>query len=184
MITLNGQRVPGHEQEVSMEMEIAGEDLSGYGAVTADADTGHKPKHITIKTKVKFSDEYQLSAIMQMAESVDENGERTVYTLVSNLTDAINMRQGIFKGSVRAVPDGTIKRWNVQFTLKEHRSVAEKTQEQNTDTSQVADTQQSSEGQNIAATGASAELQERNFPGYVFEYEDALGTEPGNSETT
>lgn len=178
-LLIDGKVLPGHEISISGEMSVTGEDMSGGGAVTADADTGVKPQSITVVTKIRFADKNQLSFIYKLARAVDELGQRVIYTLVSDYTDAVDMRQAIFKGTVSARQDGTLHRWIVSFTMKEHQSVPEKVEQQaQAKTKPETDTdQQTSDGQEVSAPEASEQKQETEFSSFFYWVEDLISSE-------
>lgn len=122
-ITLNGTKIPGHNQKVSVDLKLASEDMSGNGNSTAKADKG---KTIKVKTSIKFIDADQLSLLVNLAEAKDSSGERVIYHIINDTANAMNMRQGFFDETLSVQENEQTEDWNISFTLSEHHSVPEK----------------------------------------------------------
>ncbi|QSB01963.1 hypothetical protein JWZ98_03100 [Methylomonas sp. EFPC1] len=127
-IYLNGVKIPGYGLRVSANLVLAGEDLSGNSSSTTQAEKGDKPKTISVRTTIKFTNPGELSAIYQLAESRASSTDRTVYNIINDTAQALNMRQVTFQGNVDASEQYNLRCWDVTFTLVEHRSVPEKKQ--------------------------------------------------------
>ena len=126
MITLNGEKVPGHAQKFSIDLKFPSEDTSGNGSSTAKADKGDKGKTFKVKLSIRYIDDGELSQLVNMAEAKDSNGERMIYNIVNKTANAANMRQGFFDESFSITEDETTERWNISFSMSEHQSVPEK----------------------------------------------------------
>ncbi|WP_299594349.1 hypothetical protein [uncultured Microbulbifer sp.] len=68
-----------------------------------------------------------------MAESTDDNGDLVVYDITDRSANAANVRQVIFNGRIEQREVIGMKAWRVSFTLLEYLSVAEKTEQRQTD---------------------------------------------------
>jgi hypothetical protein len=154
-IFLNGTRIPGHNQKVSIDLKFASEDMSGNGNSTAKADKGDKGKTIKVQTSIKFIDADDLSLLVNLAEAKDASGERVTYHIVNHTANAMNMRQGFFDESLSVKENDSTEDWSISFTLSEHHSVPEK-KEKRKAAKQV--TEQAAKGTpvNSAAAGAPA----------------------------
>jgi hypothetical protein len=105
-ITLNGTRIPGHNQKVSIDLKFASEDMSGNGNSTAKADKGDKGKTIKVKTSIKFIDADLLTLLVNLAEAKDSSGERVTYHIINATANAMNMRQGFFDETLSVQESG------------------------------------------------------------------------------
>lgn len=127
-IYLNRVKVPGYDQKVAVQLNLAGEDMSGQGSYTPQAETGDKPKEVSVSLQIKFVDEADLSSLVALAESKNTNDERTIYNILNNTANAMNIRQVRFQGSVNVREDESLQLWSISFSLIEYRSVPEKKQ--------------------------------------------------------
>lgn len=127
-IYLNQIKVPGYNQKISVQLNLAGEDMSGQGSHTPQAETGDKPKEISVSTVIKFTDAADLNRLMTLAESKDGRDERTIYNILNSTAKAMNIRQVRFQGSVQVREDESLHLWSINFNLIEYRSVPEKKQ--------------------------------------------------------
>jgi hypothetical protein len=127
-IYLNGTKVPGFNQKISVQLNLAGEDMSGQGSHTPQAETGDKPKEIGIALEIRFTDEADLKRLVTLAESKNGSDERMIYNIINNTTQAMNIRQVRFQGSLQVRENEDLALWMVSFNLIEYSSVAEKKQ--------------------------------------------------------
>jgi len=122
---LNGAQVKGHSLNVSATLQLAGEDMSGQGSLAAMAETGDKPKQLAVRMEIKHVNAVDLTALVVLAESKDELGERTTYNVTNATTKAMNIRQVRFLGDVAVSEDEALRLWKVSFKLTEVKSVPE-----------------------------------------------------------
>ena len=122
---LNGAQVRGHSLKVSTTLQLAGEDMSGQGSLAAMAETGDKPKQLTVTMVIKQVNASDLTALIVLAESKDELGERTTYNVNNATAKAMNIRQVRFLGDLVASEDDALRLWKVSFKLTEVKSVPE-----------------------------------------------------------
>lgn len=127
-IHLNGTKIPGHNQKVSVQLNLAGEDMSGQGSYTPQAETGDKPKEISVSTSIRFVDEADLTRLITLAEAKNASDERMIYNVINTTANAMSIRQVRFQGSVQVREDESLKLWLISFNLIEYRSVSEKKQ--------------------------------------------------------
>jgi hypothetical protein len=123
---LNDNKIPGHNQKVSIDLKFASEDMSGNSSSTAKAQKGDKGKTIKVQTSIKFVDADQLSLLVNLAEAKDASGEQAIYHIVNHTANAMNMRQGFFDETLSVKENETTEDWSISFTLSEHHSVPEK----------------------------------------------------------
>ena len=125
-IYLNGTKIPGYEQIVSMRLTLAGEDMSGNSSITQRAETGDKPKQLSVTTLIRFEDAKDLAKIIRLAEAKTGVRERVIYNIQNETAAACNLRQVRFEGDVQVREETDIYAWTVSFDLIEYRSVPEK----------------------------------------------------------
>ena len=140
-LTLDGERLLGKEIRMQVTYSIATEDLSGQSSITTDAEKGHKAQVVRARMLVPHTDREVLKTIRRLAGKLAEDGSRHIYTIVNETTEAMDIRQVRFYGDMAVREDRRLKAWLVTFLLKEHRSVAEKQEEQR-DQSQLAQVEQ------------------------------------------
>jgi len=128
-LTLDGERLPGSELTVSINFSIPSDDLSGQGSSTVDAETGDKPQLVRVRLLIPHKTPDDLKIIRDLAGKRAEDGSRHIYTIVNDSAQAMSIRQVKFHSEM-LVKEDQKKAWWVNFVLKEHRSVAEKVEEQ------------------------------------------------------
>ncbi|MBL4574608.1 MAG: hypothetical protein JKY51_00725, partial [Opitutaceae bacterium] len=122
---LNGVQVRGSQLNVSATLSLAGEDMSGQGSLAAMAETGDKPKQLAVRLLIKQLNAVDLTALIVLAESKNELGERTTYNVNNPTAKAMNIRQVRFLGDVSVSEDEGLRLWKVSFKLTEVKSVPE-----------------------------------------------------------
>lgn len=127
-LNLDGVRVPGSEIKLQVTFSISTEDASGQSSSTADIDTGHKAQVIRVRMLVTSAED--LKTIRGMAGKLLEDGSRHIFTIVNDTTDSMDIRQVKFVGDMAVREDQALRAWRTTFLLKEHRSVAEKQEQQ------------------------------------------------------
>jgi hypothetical protein len=129
-IALDGVSLNGKEIKMQITYTISTEDLSGQSSSTADAETGHKAQVIRVRMLIPENTPDDLKAIRQLAGKLDEDGTRHIYTIVNDTAEAMDIRQVKFYGDMAIRQDERLKAWRTTFLLKEHRSIAEKQEQQ------------------------------------------------------
>lgn len=122
---LDDYTLPGFGLTVSASMEIRSEELSGETSGTDQADKGVKPKTLSVALSIRFTEESDLTKLTRLAEGKDANGEMAVYDITNGLANAMGIRQVKFSDNYSAKPASGLRKWDVSFTLKEHRSIPE-----------------------------------------------------------
>lgn len=126
---LNNYQAPQDELRVSLSMSYRDDDLSGETSSTASAHKGIKPKELNARFVVRYTDTDTLTNFLRIAESTDDNGDLVVYDIVERTANAVNIRQVIFAGNLDVSEISGQQAWMVHFRLREHLSVAEKTEQ-------------------------------------------------------
>jgi hypothetical protein len=125
-ILLNGIKIPGYNQKVSANLRLESVDISGKTSYTPRAETGDKPKSVSVALQIRFIDDAQLKLIVQLAEAKNDKDERVIYNILNRTANTFGMRQVRFDGDVQAREDQSLELWNVTFELIEYNSTAEK----------------------------------------------------------
>lgn len=154
-IHLNGTKIPGYAQKVSVDLKLASEDMSGNSSSTPQAETGDKPKSMKVQTTVRFIDADQLSLIINLAEAKTATGERMIYNVINATANAINMRQVVFNETLSAKENDTTEDWSISFSLVEYQSVPEKKEARQAE-KKVKEQTATGAGVSAAATAATA----------------------------
>lgn len=130
-IILNGEPLPGIDLKVKAVMKIADEDASGSTSATTRVETGIKAIQLNCNLVIKADNAKDLKTLTDYARATDENGKRTVYTVVNETAKAMSMKQATFTDNFIVNPlGGTLRGWKVAFSLIEVQSVPEKVERQ------------------------------------------------------
>lgn len=159
---LNDFTLRGTERIVNGVLRIETESLGGNTSATDRAQNGIKPKGLTVSLVIKFDDADHLRNLVRLAESVDSNGKLTVFDIVDDTAQAMNIRQVQFNDAFNVREMGDKKAWRVNFTLAEYLSVPEKTEQRQP--VQAAETQ-SADGDPVAATAAEEQAGPQELTG-------------------
>ncbi len=119
----------GKNVNISVSAEFDRKDLSGQTSSSAVSSAGNKPKKVSVSLQIDINKDNNLTILMDMAEALDEKSNPVVYTVVDRQCQAMRMRQAIFAGSVQSKKDETLQVYNVNFSLQESNTVAEKREE-------------------------------------------------------
>ncbi|MEX3171563.1 hypothetical protein AB6864_26215 [Serratia proteamaculans] len=126
LLALDGEAIPMKSIKVSPKMTIETKDKSGQSSSTTQSENGVKAKELSVSGLVDFKDKTLLSRIFTLAEAKGSGGEGRRYRIANPIAQAINMRQGMFTGSIEATEQTDKLAWQVSFTLTEQLSTAEK----------------------------------------------------------
>jgi hypothetical protein len=124
-------RVPGYGITLSASLHLAGEDISGDSSSTARAEKGDKAIELNIGLSIRFDDEKDLRLLKKLAEAKDKNDERTIYNILNQTANVLDVKQVRFDGDVSINEEDSVRAWKVSFKLVEYHSVAEKKQARN-----------------------------------------------------
>jgi len=151
-IYLNDNKIPGHNQKVSIDLKFASEDMSGNSSSTAKAQKGDKGKTLKVQTTIRFIDADDLSLLVNLSEAKNAAGEQAVYHIVNPTANAMNMRQGFFDETLSVKENDSTEDWSISFTLSEHHSVPEKKESRK---AEKKVTEQAPKGTPVNASGAA-----------------------------
>jgi len=125
MLALNGEKIKGSNIKVSASLPLAGEDISGQSSYAAMAETGDKPKSVSVKLDIAFKNAVDLTTLVNLAEAKNEVGERETYLINNETAKAMRIRQVRFQGDLLVGEDASTELWKVSFKLTELKSVPE-----------------------------------------------------------
>lgn len=125
-LRLNNQEVLGQEMKINIKLPFGDSDLSGQGSGTDTAEQGMKAKELTVSMLIRFDKVEWLTSLTDLAESLEENGSRTIYRIGNDAAEAMKFYQAKFTGEVNLTEQESINAWSVTFTLTEVLSVPER----------------------------------------------------------
>lgn len=125
-LRLNNQEVLGQEMKINIKLPFGDSDLSGQGSGTDTAEQGMKAKELTVSMLIRFDKVEWLTSLTDLAESLEENGSRTIYRIGNDAAEAMKFYQAKFTGEVNLTEQESINAWLVSFTLTEVLSVPER----------------------------------------------------------
>jgi hypothetical protein len=130
MISLDGEQLPGSDFKINASFDMPSDDSSGTSSYIVKSEKGIKPKSLNVSLMLGFNQTEELDKLVKLAEKIDDNGIRKIYTIGNDLAKGMKIRQVKFDGRFNATEESGLKAWVVKFTLSEVKSVAEKQQEQ------------------------------------------------------
>ena len=110
---------------VRVVLELVNTDASGNTSGTETLNGGTKAKKINITAQLAMKDASSLSKLIKVAESTEESGQRTVYTVSDDTADAVDIREVIFHDRLEINKADKLLALNIGFTLLEYKSVPE-----------------------------------------------------------
>ena len=126
VLALDGEAILMKDIIVSSSMQIQDKDQSGQASSTANAEQGIKGKELRVSGKIPFSEKARLTRLYALAEAKDAGGQMKRYRVANELAQVIKLREATFSGNVDAAAQTDRMVWQVNFTLKEYFSVAER----------------------------------------------------------
>lgn len=128
-LLLNGEKVQGKGLKVTANLRMESEDMSGQTSNTAKAHKGFKPKTLSVTLMIPFRDEDHLLSLMRLAQATVAGGQLATYRIVNNTAAAFGVREVQFGDNVSVSEDGSLRAWQVQFSLSEKLSVPERVEQ-------------------------------------------------------
>ncbi|CAI1097052.1 baseplate complex protein [Serratia entomophila] len=127
VLALDGEAILMKNILVTPSMQIQDKDQSGQASSTANAEQGIKGKELKVSGQIPFADKAQLTRLFALAEAKSaKGGGMKRYRVAHEVAQAIKFREATFSGNVDAAPQTDRMAWQVNFTLKEYFSVAER----------------------------------------------------------
>ncbi|TPW60918.1 MULTISPECIES: baseplate complex protein [Klebsiella/Raoultella group] len=166
LLALDGEAIPLKSIKISPKMTIETKDKSGQSSATTQSENGVKAKELSVSGLVDFKDKALLSRIFALAEAKGSGGEGRRYRIANPVAQAINMRQGMFTGTVEATEQTEKLAWQVSFTLTEQISTAEKAKGRKAASAPGETTKTQSASGTTAAPAGDTEDQEKELTGF------------------
>lgn len=110
---------------VSVILTLPSEDAGGQTSSTETIEQGIKPKLINVSGYILMKEKEKLTALSQLAETLDEEGKRAKYKIIEPVAEAMNIREVRFFDRFSVKEDETKRKWKIDFVLREVNSVAE-----------------------------------------------------------
>ncbi len=173
MLTLNNTKIPGHKQKIRANFRIETKELSGMSSASDRSEEGIKPMTLTVTLEIPYKKQEDLTRLIALARSVDDNGSMTIYQIVNPIAEACKIREVTFTDNFNASDHDQLKLWQVSFTLAEHRTVAEKNEQRQPQPAAV----EQDAGNEVASTlppPANDEEQLTGFKAVLKKWDDAL----------
>ncbi len=114
-----------------------------------------------------------LTRLIAMVRSVDSSGSLTVYQIVNSIAEACKIREVTFADNFSVSEHDQLEMWQVSFTLAEHQTVAEKTEQRKPQPAAVEQTA-SNEVATTQPPPANDEEQYSGFKAVLKKMDDAL----------
>lgn len=118
-------QLPLKDLDVRLNMKLENQDASGKTSSTDDLNNGTKPKRLMVNGVLAMAEAEQLTVLIRKAEAVSADGQRQVYTITNGVADASDVREVKFTDNFDVRQRQGVRAWQINFTLKEHKSVPE-----------------------------------------------------------
>lgn len=126
--------------DVRLTLEMPNDDASGKTSSTETLSGGIKPKKISVSCTLPMKQAELLTELIRLAESIESDGSRTVYTVSDTTADAADIREVIFHDRLDVRKRNGLMAWQIAFVLREHKSVPEVKEQRSQPSSGTADT--------------------------------------------
>lgn len=147
------------EIEVRLTLEMPNDDASGKTSSTETINGGVKPKRLSVSCTLAMKESKSLKKLIKMAESIEKDGNRSVYTVSDETADAADIREVIFHDRLDVRKRDNLLAWQISFTLREHKSVPEVKEQRSSassgpaTTGSAAGTEVKSQAANVTSKG-------------------------------
>lgn len=129
VIALSGEKLDLDNAAISLSLQFEDDDKSGDTSSTTTSEKGIKAKELKVSGTIAYKNEKILQRLFAIAEATGSDGKRTRYRVANTTAQAVGVREVIFSSNLDVTEQQNIMAWQIQFTLLEQRSVAEKKQE-------------------------------------------------------
>ena len=126
--------------DVRLTLEMPNDDASGKTSSTETLSGGIKPKKISVSCTLPMKQAELLTELIRLAESIESDGSRTVYTVSDTTADAADIREVIFHDRLDVRKRNGLMAWQIAFVLREHKSVPEVKEQRSQPAAGSADT--------------------------------------------
>ncbi|WP_028115875.1 hypothetical protein [Ferrimonas senticii] len=137
-LTLDGEAVHLDNLTVSVSANFADEDASGKSSQAITAETGTKPVELKVTGRLSYTNERQAVRLVELSRQKATDGSRHAFRIGNATARVVKCRLAKFAGQLSLTEQTTLHAWQVSFTLREVKSVAEQ-QEQRSQNTQAFD---------------------------------------------
>ena len=173
MLRLNETLIPGHNLKIRANFRIETKELSGQSSASDRSEEGIKPMTLAVTLEIHYKKPEDLTRLIALARSLDDNGKLTIYQIVNPIAEACKIREVTFTDNFNVAEHDQLKLWQVAFTLAEHRTIAEKTEQRQPQPTAI----EQDAGNDVASTlppPANDEEQLTGFKAVLKKWDDAL----------
>lgn len=125
MLTLDGEPIPLDNMKLGISFTLADTDVSGKSSQSDSAEEGNKAMELKVSGMIRYDNEDDVSRLFELARKTEKNGSRHQYRIGNSTARAVKVRLVKFAGDVSLTEQDTLFAWQVSFSLREVRSVAE-----------------------------------------------------------
>ncbi|MBO2604295.1 DNA-binding protein [Shewanella algae] len=125
MLTLDGEAISLDNMKVAVSANLADTDVSGRSAQTVTAEQGNKAIELKITGTLKFTAESVATRLFELSRMTEKDGSRKVFRIGNGTARVVKCRLVKFAGQLSLTEQSNLLAWQVAFSLKEVRSVAE-----------------------------------------------------------
>lgn len=124
-LILNDTEVLGHGLNISAVFDLSAKDISGESSRSEEAETGDKPKSMSVRMEILYKNAVQLKTLVELAGAKNEQQQRVIYNILNSTAEAMSIRQVRFSGPLRVREDFSREKWHVSFKFSEVLTVPE-----------------------------------------------------------
>lgn len=150
------------ELEVRLTLDLPNKDASGTGSSTATLNGGVKAKKLTVNGTLPGEDSTHLTDLIRIAEAMDDAGNRQVYTISDKTADTVDIREVYFTERFDVRKRDNLNAWQINFSLLEYTSVAEKKEARQTENTQATATTDTAAGTPVESTNTAEQQDEEH----------------------
>lgn len=122
--------LPTDEMQVSGDLGINESSMGGSSSSTSSSHKGFEAKILNVSLLITFDNTAAVKEIFSLAESLEEDGSQTIYHIINDTAQVMDIQKVRFSSKVSLRELGNHKQgWRLSFALKEHESVAERKEE-------------------------------------------------------
>ncbi|MEC4725863.1 hypothetical protein HWQ46_09935 [Shewanella sp. D64] len=125
MLTLDGEGIPLDNMTLSVSQTLADTDVSGRSAMADSAEEGVKAMELKVSGQLSYTNEATAARLFELSRMTEKDGSRKVFRIGNGTARIIKCRQVKFAGTLSLSEQINLMAWNISFTLREVKSVAE-----------------------------------------------------------
>ena len=130
MLTLDNEVIALDNFKISVNTAIEDKDISGNSSMTTSSEDGNKAIKLKISGTLGFTEEKMAARLFELSRMKEKDGSRKVFLIGNSTARVVKCRLVKFANNLSLTEQGNLLAWQVDFTLKEVRSVAELKEQQ------------------------------------------------------